>query len=106
MRESTRYISFPESHDTGRLCEESHGNIDALKPRYLFSALFSAGVMMPIGFEYAFRKPLNVINTSPADWETTNIDLSGYVARVNSIKKTHPIFLEESSTQMLPSPNP
>jgi starch synthase (maltosyl-transferring) len=106
VRESTRSISFPESHDTGRLITEFHGNVEALKQRYLFSALFSAGVMMPIGFEFGFSKPLHVINTTPADWENTNLDLCGYVAKVNSIKKAYPLFLEESSTQMLPSPNP
>lgn len=106
LRESTRSISFPESHDTHRLYEDSHGNVDALKQRYLFAALFSAGVMMPIGFEYGFRKPLHVINTTPCDWEITSVDLREYITRVNSIKKSYPIFLEESSTQMLQSPNP
>jgi starch synthase (maltosyl-transferring) len=106
LRETTRSISFPESHDTGRLCAECDGNLNALKQRYLFAALFSAGVMMPIGFEYGFRKPLHVSKTRSSDWETTSIDLRTYVARVNAIKKTHPIFLEESSTQILHSPNP
>src|SRR5206468_5499967 len=56
IRETTCSISFPESHDTPRLCEEFQGNVDGLKQRYLFSALFSAGVMMPMGFEYGLRK--------------------------------------------------
>src|SRR5581483_158689 len=86
LRESTRSISFPESHDTGRLIAEFNGNVDALKQRYLFSALFSAGVMMPIVFEFGFSKPLHVIHTTPADWENTTIDLCGYVSKVNAIK--------------------
>ena len=49
-------ISFAESHDTPRLYAEQHGNLDAVKQRYLFSALFSAGVMMPMGFEFGFSK--------------------------------------------------
>ena len=106
LRESTRSISFPESHDTPRLAEEFYGSVDALKQHYLFSALFSAGVMIPIGFEFGFRKPLHVVNTTPADWETTNIDLCAYIAKVNSIKSSHPVFMEESPTQMLNSPNP
>ena len=64
VRESAASISFPESHDTPRLCAEMNGNVNALKQRYLFAALFSAGVMMPIGFEYGFRKPLHVIRTT------------------------------------------
>jgi starch synthase (maltosyl-transferring) len=106
LRETTRSISFPESHDTARLCEEFNGNVEALKLHYLFSALFSAGVMIPIGFEYGFRKPLHVVKTTPADWETTTIDLCAYIAKVNAIKKSYPIFQEESATQILHSPNP
>src|SRR5262249_31730726 len=92
IRETTRSISFPESHDTPRLFAEAHGNVNALKQRYLFSALFSAGVLMPIGFEYGFQQPLHVINTTPADWEQPGVDLTDYVTRVNTIKKNHSIF--------------
>jgi starch synthase (maltosyl-transferring) len=106
LRETTLSISFPESHDTERLSATSNGNLNAMKQRYLFAALFSAGVMIPIGFEYGFRKPLHVVTTTPADWETNDIDLCAYIAKVNGIKKTYPIFLEESSTQILHSPNP
>ena len=106
LRETTRSISFPESHDTPRLCRELNGNLDGLKQRYLFAALFSAGVMMPIGFEYGFRKPLDVIHTTPADWEHTGIDLCPYIAKVNALKKGHPVFQEESPTSILPCQNP
>ena len=64
-REIAPSISFPESHDTVRLCEEVNGNIDAIKQKYLFTALFSSGVMMPIGFEFGFRKRLHVVKTRP-----------------------------------------
>ena len=83
-----------------------HGNIAGLKQRYLFSALFSAGVMMPIGFEYGFRTPLHVIHTSPADWESSGLDLCPYIAKVNAIKRDHPVFHEESPTSILPCNNP
>jgi starch synthase (maltosyl-transferring) len=62
--------------------------------------------MIPIGFEYGFSKPLHVVKTTPADWENTNVDLRDYIGKVNQIKTNHPIFLEESSTQVLHSPNP
>ncbi len=106
LRETTRSISFPESHDTPRLSEELNGNINALKQRYLFSALYSAGVMMPMGFEYGLRKPLHVVKTTPADWEINGTDLSGYIKQVNQIKKSHGIFSEESHTSMLHCHNP
>ncbi|MGH7870259.1 MAG: alpha-amylase family glycosyl hydrolase, partial [Candidatus Dormibacteraceae bacterium] len=104
--ESTYSISFPESHDTPRLCAEFNSNVNALKQRYLFAALFSSGVMMPIGFEFGFRKPLHVIKTTPADWEQTDIDLTGYIAKVNAIKRAHPIFREEGPTNILHCHNP
>jgi starch synthase (maltosyl-transferring) len=106
MRETTRSISFPESHDTARLGEELNGNLAGLKQRYLFSALFSAGVMMPLGFEYGFRKPLHVIHTTPADWEQNGIDLCPFITKVNAIKKAHAVFHEENPTSILPCQNP
>jgi starch synthase (maltosyl-transferring) len=105
VRESAKSISFPESHDTRRLSEEFNGNIDALKQRYFFSALFSAGVMMPMGFEYGCRKALHVIHTSPSDWRLDGIDISPYITKVNSIKKAYPVFREESPTSILPCDN-
>ncbi len=106
VRETTQSISFPESHDTPRLSEELHGNINGLKQRYLFSALFSAGVMMPMGFEYGFRKALHVIHTVPSDWQLNGIDLCSYITKVNAIKKAHAVFREESPTSILPCNNP
>ncbi len=106
VRETAPSIGFPESHDTPRLSEEFNGNLNALKQRYLFAALFSAGVMMPIGFEFAFRKPLHVVKTAPAEWEETGADLRDYVSRVNAIKRNHSVFQEECPTNFLPCHNP
>jgi starch synthase (maltosyl-transferring) len=105
VRDTVRSISFPESHDTPRLAAELNGNVNGLKQRYLFAALFSSGVMMPIGFEYGFRKPLRVVQSTPADWEETGIDLTSYIAKVNAIKKSHSVFQEESATSILPCNN-
>ena len=106
VRETTRSISFPESHDTPRLCQELNGNLNGLKQRYLFSALFSSGVMMPMGFEFGFRKPLHVVKTTPADWEKTDVDLTSYIAKVNAIKQAHAVFHQESLTSIFPCANP
>jgi starch synthase (maltosyl-transferring) len=106
IRSATRSISFAESHDTDRLVAELNGNVDGVKQRYLFSALFSAGVMMPMGFEFGFRKPLHVVHTKPDDWEKTEIDLSAYIANVNAIKRKYTVFQEESPTSILPCDNP
>ncbi|MEW5804038.1 MAG: alpha-amylase family glycosyl hydrolase [bacterium] len=93
-------IGFPESHDTVRLCEELNGNINGLKQRYLFSALFSGGVMIPIGFEFGFRKKPHVAKTRPEDWEETSIDLTSFITKVNKIKADHPIFQEDAPTEV------
>jgi starch synthase (maltosyl-transferring) len=99
-------VSFPESHDTVRLCQELDGNIEGLKQRYLFSALFSGGVMMPMGFEFGFRKKLHVVKTRPTHWEETDIDLRSFITKVNRIKGQHTIFQEEALTEILHHGNP
>lgn len=99
-------VSFPESHDTPRLAEELGGDIEALKRQYLFTALFSTGTMMPIGFEFGFRKPLHVVNTRPADWEQTGVDLSPFIKAINRIKTENPVFQEDAETEVLYSDNP
>jgi starch synthase (maltosyl-transferring) len=94
-------ISFAESHDTERLCRELGGNANGLRQRYLFSALFSGGVMMPMGFEFGFCKRLNVVNTTPDDWEITDIDLTSFIREVNAIKAKHAVFQEDGPTHVL-----
>ena len=60
---------------------------------------------MPMGFEFGFRKPLHVVKTKPKDWETTTIDLTDFVKRVNRIKAEHPLFLEDAPTEILSHSN-
>ena len=105
-REMAPSISFPESHDTPRLWHELDGNINGIKQRYLFSALFSAGVMMPVGFELGFTKSLHVVKTGPEDWEETGIDLTDYIKNVNRIKSQYTIFQEDAVTEILQQANP
>ncbi len=99
-------VGFPESHDTARLCDEVRGNGAALRQRYLFTALFSAAVMIPIGFEFGFRRRLHVVDTRPSDWEEATVDLTGFIREVNGLKAAHAVFREEAATQFLAYPNP
>lgn len=94
-------ISFPETHDTERLAEEANGRTEILKQRYLFSAAFSAGVMAPVGFEYGFRKRLNVVTTNPSDWEDTGINLSEFIAKTNLMKANCPVLNSEGPIRRL-----
>lgn len=95
-------ISFPESHDTERLSAETDGNEAVQRLRYAFAAVFSAGVMMPIGYEYGFKKKLNVVTTSPEDWEQPSFDLTPFIARVNSLKTGVSVLQGNGSLYMLP----
>lgn len=88
-------VSFPESHDTGRLAAESGGVPEVARQRYLFAAFFSSGLMMPIGYEFGFKKHLHVVNTRPEDWEEPSYDLTNYIAGVNRMKRGCPVLLEE-----------
>ena len=92
-------IAFPESHDTERLAtdigEDEPGQIERhYCLRYLFAALFSAGVMMPMGYEYGFRRKPHVVDSRSEHWaeEATGpaFDLTGFVAEVNALKSTVP----------------
>lgn len=98
-------ISFPESHDTERLFAETGGNLEAMRQRYLFAALFSSHVMMPIGFEYGFRKPLHVVDTRPTDWEAPNIDLTDFITQINRLKQSSLVFGTEGPTEQIHHPN-
>ena len=99
-------IGFPESHDTDRLFAESGGNEAAMKQRYLFTALFSSGVMLPIGFEYGFRKRLHVVSTRPTDWETPSIDLIEFISATHLVKRSCPVFAEECRLRTFTHDNP
>ena len=105
-QEGSPSISFPESHDTPRLMEEYRGNVQRVKQRYLFSVVFSAGVMMPIGFEFGFRKPLDVVRSSVRDWESPQVDLTSFITRANALKYNYSLFREDHPIERIPSPNP
>jgi starch synthase (maltosyl-transferring) len=98
-------ISFPESHDTERLAAESGGDPKVARLRYLFAAFFSTGLMMPIGYEFGFKKRLSVVTTRPQDWEPPAYDLCSYIAEVNRMKQTYPVLLEEGPMTRINSAN-
>ncbi len=102
-------IAFPESHDTQRLAAEvgadRQDGVEArLKFQLLFSACFSTGVMMPVGFEYGFRGKLDVVRTRPSDWEQTGLDLSEFVAAVNRMKASVPALNTEGPQRRITAP--
>jgi starch synthase (maltosyl-transferring) len=88
-------VAFPESHDTERLAAESGGDERVSRLRYLFAAFFSAGVMMPMGFEFGFRNKLDVVKTRPDGWETPLFDLTDFVRATNEMKDSTPVLNQE-----------
>src|SRR5262249_14145125 len=58
-------VAFPDSHDTARLAAESGAGEAVPRQRYAFAACFSAGLQMTVGYEFGFRRPLDVVRTRP-----------------------------------------
>ena len=88
-------LSFPESHDTTRKAGDTGGDEAVQRQRYALAAAFSAGVMIPIGYEFGFRKQVNVVETRPTDWERRWMDLRPFITRVNALKRSHPVLQGE-----------
>lgn len=95
FRELAPSISFPESHDTNRLAADSHGRRDVQIFKYLFAAVFSAGIMLPIGYEFGFQKKLDVVATNPQDWERPTFDITEDISQINSFKRTLRVLNED-----------
>ncbi|MFZ0255038.1 MAG: alpha-amylase family glycosyl hydrolase [Gammaproteobacteria bacterium] len=97
-------IAFPESHDTTRLAAEANGDERHSRFWYLFTATFSSGVMMPIGYEFGFRRQLHVAKTRPQDWEKPHFDLTAFVRAVNEMKARTAVLNEEGPQTRFTSP--
>jgi starch synthase (maltosyl-transferring) len=96
-------ISFPESHDTTRLAADTGGNEAVQRQRYAFAASFSAGLMIPIGYEFGFRRKLDVVSTRPTDWETASFDLQRFIKSVNKLKIEHTLLHGEGTLEAVTS---
>jgi starch synthase (maltosyl-transferring) len=94
-------ISFPETHDTARLITEVGGNVALVRQAYIFAAFFSAGLLMPMGFEYGLPKKLHVIATRPDDWAEKQYDLTDFITQVNLMKRACPVLQEEGPIHRL-----
>jgi starch synthase (maltosyl-transferring) len=97
-------ISFPETHDTPRLAEEASGRAEILRQRYLFAAAFSAGVMIPMGFEYGARKKLDVVHGRVSDREPVVCDLTEFIAAANAWKASTPVLNGEGPIRVVSAP--
>jgi len=96
-------ISFPESHDTTRLAADTGGSEAVQRQRYAFAVSFSAGLMIPIGYEFGFKKKLDVVYTHATDWETASFNIQGFIKKINKIKIEHPLLHDEGKLNMITS---
>jgi starch synthase (maltosyl-transferring) len=94
-------IAFPESHDTERLAAETGGCEAVQRQRYAFAALFSRGAQLTTGYELGYRRRLHVVSTRPGDREPPLFDLTGFVSRVNALKRHHPLLAGEGVLRRL-----
>jgi len=100
-------IAFPESHDTERVAADSGGDERVSRMHYLFAAAYSSGLMMPIGYEYGFRRKPHVVESRPEDWEPIHFDLTDFISRVNRMKASTPVLNEEGpQRQITPAGDP
>jgi starch synthase (maltosyl-transferring) len=106
-------VAFPESHDTPRLITELDGaSAEQVEACYLFrygcAAFLSAGVMMPMGYEYGFSQPLDDKDSRPGQWATQRahapFDLSADIADINRLKASVSLFGREASLRRLSGP--
>ena len=105
-------IGFPESHDTERLVTElvAAGFPDSeiethYRQAYAFAAVFSTGVMMPMGFEYGWARRISVVPQEDDGPEPPRFDLSPFIAEVNRMKAALPALNEEGPQRLLSPPN-
>jgi starch synthase (maltosyl-transferring) len=95
LRDMVPSISFPESHDTPRLAAETSAHELIQRQRYAFATVFSEGVQLTIGYEFGFRRPLDVVTTRPSDWEDPSFDLVPFIGHINALKRRHPLLRTE-----------
>jgi len=114
LRTAAPSVAFPESHDTPRLISElGDMNPEQAAAHYAFqydwTACFSAGVMMPMGYEYGFSQALDVRDSRPGQWEAQRanapFDLSEHIAAVNGFKEEQALFGAEVPQQRINGPD-
>lgn len=94
-------IAFPESHDTERLASLPPQTKNVQKQRYAFAALFSEGVMIPMGYEYGAKKRMDVVNGTPDDVDEPQYDISLWIKQINDLKLKIPVLGEEGTWRPL-----
>jgi starch synthase (maltosyl-transferring) len=103
-------IAFPENHDMPRLAASLTGGGEAiarhLRGRYALAAFFSAGVLMPIGYEWGYKRALHVVETTPASREgESGLDITSYIAAINALRAELPAANVEGAQARISAPD-
>lgn len=94
-------ISFPESHDTARNSSEPPATLNWQKNRYVFAAVFSKGLLMPIGYEYGSSRRLHVIESRPEHFNEQKWDIHEWITEVNKFKISQECLRDEGQWRAL-----
>lgn len=93
-------ITFPENHDTPRYFVEVNGNKDLAIAKYAIEAYFCSSIAITIGFEYGFKRQIDVVKTTPEWQENPNYDISKEIKTINKIKSEYTILQEDNMIHM------
>ncbi len=94
-------IAFPESHDTPRLAAEEPGTLPMQKNRYVLAAVFSEGLLMPMGYEFGATSAMHVVEGSPEDVDDPQWNLISWIEEVNALKRSREVFRCEGQWESL-----
>ena len=89
-------MTFPENHDTERFAAEYDNDSKKAVCYYAIEAYFCSSIAITIGFEYGFKKKIEVTKTSPSDYEEINYDIVEEIRMINEIKEKYDIFKEDN----------
>ncbi len=88
-------LAFPENHDTVRSAEEVHGKKELAVMKYALAAYVCSSTAITIGFEYGFRRKIDVVHIDPSWWEPVHYDISKEITTINGIKSSYDILQED-----------
>lgn len=95
-------MTFPENHDTQRFAAESGGNRNMAVMKYALGAYFCTGIAITLGFEYGFKKKIDVVRTNPSWWEAGLYDIQSEIGAVNTVKASCPVLNQDRVPDIIP----
>lgn len=98
-------LTFPENHDTERFAEKHNGNREKAVSTYAIQAYFCSSIAITLGFEYGFRRRIDVVAANPSWYENIKYDISEDLKRINEVKSQLDILKEDNIIELHPFEN-